>query len=249
MLLLLAAALYLPLITAESCVVDECVVHECVGSAARVLGHPSLHLTTFLPCRCPQPTLHAHFLLCSSCTAATTGLSFGYDRYFANTTAQLQGLSKCTSIDYLCIFGCGDCTQDDWCALQLRSITGKMPVYGSSLALYNSPHITSMCGIGSVKGALLGGLFVGHMGGLVSMEGAEGITSVGTGTGESRGVSIDLRTNPVLTDASALANAKLSAKTIPSSSTRSVRGLSATETASRPPAAASPAPVPRSSAY
>jgi hypothetical protein len=53
----------------------------------------------------------------------------------SSTNAQLLGLSTCTSIDYLWIYSCTDCTQVAWCGLQLQSITGKGPGDGLSLQL------------------------------------------------------------------------------------------------------------------
>jgi hypothetical protein len=139
-----------------------------------------------------------------SCTAATAGLTtIRYSGYYRVTTnAQLLGLSTCTSIDYLLIMSCADCTQVAWCGLQLQSISGKDPTYGHSLYLYNTPGISDMCGVKNLKGALTGGFWVWSMNGVVSLDGAEGITSVGV---DSDGYSIALA-NTGLTSAIALAN-------------------------------------------
>jgi hypothetical protein len=151
-----------------------------------------------------------------SCTAATAGLTAsntgsGSTTYYRVTTnAQLLGLSTCTSIDYLWIDRV-DCTQSEWCGLQLQSITGKDPWYGRSLYLYSIPSISDMCGVKNVKGALTGGFQVDTMNGLASLDGAEGITSVGVG---KSGSSILLYGNPILTSAIALANAEYPAGTL-----------------------------------
>jgi hypothetical protein len=118
------------------------------------------------------------------------------------TNDQLLSLSDCTSIDNLVII-CADCTQAAWCGLQLQSISGKTDP-GVSLFLILTPAFTDMCGIKNVKGPLAGSLTATSMNGLVSMDGTEGITSLGT----SAGISIKLDSNPVLTSTIALVNAK-----------------------------------------
>jgi hypothetical protein len=104
-----------------------------------------------------------------------------------------------------------DCTQVAWCGLQLQSITGKDP-YGRSLNLGDAPGISDMCGVKNLKGALPGAFFVSVMNGLVSLDGAEGITSVGVDT--TFGKSIYLVSNPILTSAIALANTEYPAGTL-----------------------------------
>ena len=129
---------------------------------------------TTAPTDAPSSPIH-------SCTAATAGLTERFSSgpgYFVTTNAQLQGLSKCTSIDYLRIYTCADCTQAAWCGLQLQSITGKDPTYGISLRLYTTPGISDMCGVKNVKGALTGAFDMYGMNGLVSLNGAEGIATV-----------------------------------------------------------------------
>jgi hypothetical protein len=123
---------------------------------------------------------------------------------------QLLGLSKCTSIDYLRIISCTDCTQVAWCGLQLQSITGKDPFFGNSLNLFKTPGISDICGFKNLKGALTGAFNVNAMNGLVSLYGAEGITSVGV---FSDGNSIHLESNPILASAIALANTEYPAGT------------------------------------
>ena len=59
-----------------------------------------------------------------------------------------------------------------------------------------------MCGIKNLKGALIGGWNVANMDSRVSLDGAEGITSVGV-TG---GSSLSLGSNRLLTNAIALAS-------------------------------------------
>jgi hypothetical protein len=148
-----------------------------------------------------------------SCTAATSGLynGGGSGNYRVLTNAQLLGLSKCTSIDYLGIQSCTDCTQVAWCGLQLRSITGKDPTYGGSLYLLTTPGINDMCGVKNLKGALTGKFVMDTMNGLVSLDGAEGITSVGV---DIYGHSIVLNNNPILTSAIALTNTEYPANTL-----------------------------------
>jgi hypothetical protein len=131
--------------------------------------------------------------------------------YYVYTNAQLLGLSKCTSIDYLRIESCTDCTQAAWCGLQLQSITGKDPLYGVSLYLHNTPGFSDMCGVRNLNGALTGAFKVNIMNGVVSLDGAEGITSVGV---SSVGRSIYLNTNPILTSAIALTNTTYPAGTL-----------------------------------
>jgi hypothetical protein len=114
-------------------------------------------------------------------------------------------LSTCTAIDYLRIYGCTDCTQVAWCGLRLQSISGKDPYYGFSLYLYGIPG-SDMCGLKKLKGALPGAFMASSMDGLLSLDGAEGITSVGEGSGSGAGYSIYLYSNPILTSAIALAN-------------------------------------------
>jgi hypothetical protein len=69
--------------------------------------------------------------------------------YQVTTNAQLLALSKCTSIDYLFIWNCADCTQAAWCGLQLQSITGQDPYYntgsGWSLNIANSVQASAIC--------------------------------------------------------------------------------------------------------
>jgi hypothetical protein len=148
-----------------------------------------------------------------SCTAATAGLTISTDtppRYYVRTNAQLQGLTKCTSIDYLVIYACSDCTQAAWCGLKLQSITGKDPSSKESLNLFKSPGITSMCGAKQVKGELAGKFHIDSMNSITGLDDAKGITSVGAGTDGS----IILTYNPALTSACALANTKYPANTL-----------------------------------
>jgi hypothetical protein len=146
------------------------------------------------------------------CTAATAGLTASSATYhYVSTNAQLLRLSTCTSIDYLWIYGCTDCTQAAWCGLQLQSITANNSEYGRSLHLSTTPGISDMCGIKNLKGALTGGFGVLSMDGIVSLDGAEDITSVGV---NSFGISIWLDIDPILTSAIALANAEYPAGTL-----------------------------------
>jgi hypothetical protein len=109
------------------------------------------------------------------------------------------------------MYGCADCTQAAWCGLQLQSFTGKAPTYGQSLSLYTTLGISDMCGVKNVKGALTGSFYVYSMNGLVSLDGAEGIASVGV---NSDGYSIILANNLNLTSAIALANTEYPAGTL-----------------------------------
>jgi hypothetical protein len=149
----------------------------------------------------------------STCTAGDpalglTGINNG--SFAVTTNAQLLALSKCTTIDYLILEGCPDCTQDAWCGLHLESITGKDPLYERSVYLYNAPAITDMCGIKRVTGPLKGGFCVYTMDGFISIDGAEGITSVGL----SKGGSIDLNNNPFLASAAALSDVEYPANSL-----------------------------------
>jgi serine/threonine protein kinase len=134
--------------------------------------------------------------------------------YFINTNADLAALSKCTSIDYLRIEFCSDCTQATWCALQLQSITGKDASAGLSLNIYATPGITNMCGIKSVKGELQGSIQLNGgvdpgTNGLTSLDGAEGITYVhGRGGSGTLRNYIYVGNNPSLTSAMGLVNAR-----------------------------------------
>jgi hypothetical protein len=152
--------------------------------------------------------------LIHSCTAATSGLTYSSSRYQVTTNAQLLGLSTCTSIDYLRIFSCADCTQSAWCGLQLQSITGEDPTNGHSLYFHTTPGISDLCGVKNVKGALTGALTVDTMDGLVSLDGAEGITSVGVDNYGRSHTSAILASNPILASAIALANTEYPAGTL-----------------------------------
>jgi hypothetical protein len=68
-----------------------------------------------------------------------------------------------------------------------------------------------MCGAKNLKGALTGAFQVHTMNGVVSLDGAEGITSVGV---RSDGRSINLSYNPILTSAIALTNTEYPAGTL-----------------------------------
>jgi hypothetical protein len=114
-------------------------------------------------------------------------------------------------MDYLRILSCTDCTQIAWCGLQLQSITGKDPSSGYSLFLGSTPGFSDMCGVKNLKGALPGGFNVNTMNGLVSLDGMEGIPSVGV---DSWGRSTTLHNNPILTSAIALTNTEYPAGTL-----------------------------------
>jgi hypothetical protein len=151
------------------------------------------------------------------CAAASAGLTPQGSTppiFYVTTKAQLTSLSECTSIDYLRIQNCVDCTEDAWCALKLQFITGKDAKYGSSLAFANNSGIKSMCGVNQVKGELTGSLSFVDMAGLTSLDGAEGITSVGLSTGKYAGNSINLQANSALTSTCGLTNAKYPAGTL-----------------------------------
>jgi hypothetical protein len=68
-----------------------------------------------------------------------------------------------------------------------------------------------MCGARKLKGALTGAFGLFSMNGIVSLDGAEGITSVGL---DNNGRSIYLTTNPILTSTIALANTEYPAGTL-----------------------------------
>jgi hypothetical protein len=68
-----------------------------------------------------------------------------------------------------------------------------------------------MCGARKLNGALMGRFLVNTMDGIVSLDGAEGVTRVGV---NSDGRSIYLSSNPILTSAIALTNTEYPAGTL-----------------------------------
>jgi hypothetical protein len=181
--------------------------------------------TTELPASIPPYTCP---YVCTAATAGLTGRTYytphtGWtDVWCVTTNAQLLGLSKCTSIDYLYIISCADCTQIAWCGLQLQTIMGKTPD-GYSLYLGFTPGISDMCGVKNVNGALMGVFRLSNMHAIVSLDGAEGITSVAVEDSWSASDgqmasglagSIVLDVGPSLTRASALNNAGYPAGTL-----------------------------------
>jgi hypothetical protein len=84
-------------------------------------------------------------------------------------------------------------------------------MWGYSLSLHNTPGISDMCGVKNLKGAPTGGFEVHTINGVVSLDGAEGITSAGVNI---YGRSIQLYHNPILTSAIALTNTEYPAGTL-----------------------------------
>jgi hypothetical protein len=78
------------------------------------------------------------------------------------------------------------------------------PQFGLSVYLYNAPGIKSLCGFKNIKGAFVSGLDINYMNGLETLDGAEGITSVGVA--KPLGYGFVISQNAVLTSAIALAN-------------------------------------------
>ena len=77
-------------------------------------------------------------------------------------------------------------------------------MYESSLMVGYCPLISSLRGLARLSGALQGELVVHNMDKLTTLDGLDGISSIGKG---SDGTSIVLGSNPNLTSATALSNA------------------------------------------
>jgi hypothetical protein len=114
----------------------------------------------------------------------TEDTSGGVSVFSVTSNRQLRGaLKECTTIDYLRVRNCHDCTQQDWCALQLTGITGKDPVLNYSVSLFNTSGFFDMCGLRSVTNQedppdLPGGLNLHAMNGLRSVNGLGGIGKI-----------------------------------------------------------------------
>jgi len=148
------------------------------------------------------------------CSASDPELNLSnYDpvdpQYYVSNDRQLERICDCTEIDYFIIgdlIGCDSCKQDTLDACRLESITGKDPSYGFSLVITQSPLITSLRGLGDLRGALLGSLTVSIMQNITTLEGLSGITSIKSG--DTYGTKIEIIGNPKLTSATALSNIK-----------------------------------------
>ena len=145
--------------------------------------------------------------------------------YYAADDKSLQQLCTCTTIDYAYIgkpyvqappkpgggtpapvsTGCMDCKQETLDACQLKSISGRDPYFGKSLAIHGpAPLITSLRGLAGLNGSLPGGMIVSNMDELTTLEGLGNITRIGQ---DSTGASIWLDSNPKLASAMALSTA------------------------------------------
>jgi hypothetical protein len=157
-------------------------------------------------------------------TKTTKGPTGEVTYYEVNTNAQLLGLGKCTSIDYIQIINCADCTEDAWCALNIQSITGRAPYVasswagnqkaGSSIFIGGTPAFRDMCGFKQLKGALIGGVDISVMNGLITLDGMQGITGAGISGIASdmsgQGYMIGIAGNPLLVSAISLSNIPIS---------------------------------------
>jgi hypothetical protein len=90
--------------------------------------------------------------------------------------------ASCASIDFLCVKGCVDCTQETWseAVRTIGSITGKDGYHGISLTLMQTPGISSLMPLEGVTGLLHGGLLISAMDGLADLQGLENIKEVGS---------------------------------------------------------------------
>ena len=140
-----------------------------------------------------------------TCTAAGLGLGkVGFPGlgpklvYVVMTNAELVKVCECDSIDFAYVWDCPDCTTDTLDTCKLRTITGTDANGQVSLGVYNSPKITSLAGLTRLTGDLRGGLYVGRMHALTSLNGLHKISSMET---------LYLLNNPELGSATALGQA------------------------------------------
>jgi hypothetical protein len=125
--------------------------------------------------------------LLSSCKAASLGITTGeswasrtgLSRYCITNQAELSKLVHCTSIDFLCVYGCADCEQGTWDNVHLTQITDKEATYGYSLYLYNVTGIDSLKSFRQIEGGFTGGCYIRGVHGLKTLEGLEGVSSIG----------------------------------------------------------------------
>ncbi len=151
----------------------------------------------------------------SACSAADPALgltknpTYGY--YALRDATQLAKVcSLCSSLDYMIIENCKDCTTEvmNSCTT-LRSLSGQSPPFHWSLYLDKAPGISSIGGLSNLKGVLPGGFAVRNMVNLTTLNGLAGISNIGATSG---GTSIFLDENPILFSSNALSNAKYSGK-------------------------------------
>jgi hypothetical protein len=135
----------------------------------------------------------------------------------------MKKAAACTSIDYVWITTCSDCSQETFDSWQLSSVTGKSPA-GFSLVFGEPGQITSYRALDRLKGPLAGGIWIDNGGsagpGPTTLDGFQGLTSVGTAyyntsravslTCTQAAVSLVLTNNGDLKDASALGNVSFS---------------------------------------
>lgn len=122
------------------------------------------------------------------------------------TNADLAKLADCTSIDYLFIWGCHDCTQETFDSLKLKTIRDAQQKreWNTALSIIATmPGISSLAqGFSCLQGQLHGGLSLRHLQGLTTLDGLQGITAITEKTRWDYWVSI--KENKALMDVSAL---------------------------------------------
>eukprot|EP00935_MAST-01C_sp_MAST-1C-sp1_P002794 g2794.t1 len=104
-----------------------------------------------------------------------------------------------------------DCTPAAIDACKLESITGMDPRYGLSINIQGRPLISSLKGLSRLGGDLPGGLYIGDMDTLTTLDGFDNIKSVGI---DFSGNTISMRNNKVLTSATALSGASYRSGTL-----------------------------------
>jgi hypothetical protein len=166
------------------------------------IGHKTVVSATKKVCKASDPALNL-----------TRYADGGGTYYYASNDEELQRMCECTAMDYVKIGagcegggadGCETCTQESLDACKLESITGKDAYDGVSLDIEGAPLITSLRGLARLSGALPGALLVDGMDKLTTLDGLDGITSIGK---DHNGNSITLIDSPNLTSATALSNA------------------------------------------
>jgi hypothetical protein len=115
--------------------------------------------------------------------------------------AELKKLVHCTSIDFLCVYGCADCQQATLDQLQITQITDKESKFGYSLYLFNVSGIISLKPFGQVGGELSGGCYIRGVFGLETLDGLEQLSSIGV---SNAGNGIVIAGNSNLWDATAM---------------------------------------------
>jgi hypothetical protein len=147
------------------------------------------------------------------CFATDPALGFASGGIIRTEAALATLAANCSSIDYLKILSCNDCTQSTWAKVQLKAITGYSATGAkSSLAIGFMPQISDTAGLAQVAGKLKGCSEVYGMVALESLKGFEGIDSIGqcleVDSKEHLGVSIRVSQCSKLVSATALENAQ-----------------------------------------